>query len=503
MNREDFMAKTLMIQGTCSDAGKTILVAALCRIYTRRGYKVAPFKSQNMALNSYVTPEGDEIGRAQAVQAQAAKRQPHVDMNPVLIKPEGNSRSQIILMGKPWKTQEAVDYYGTKKTLWSQVTAAMDRLMKDNDLIIIEGAGSPAEINLNEHEIVNMAVARYLDAPVLLVADIDRGGVFASLYGTLFMVDEDRHRIKGFLINKFRGDVNLLTPGLKMLEERCQGVPTLGVVPFIPHIYLAQEDSVFIDKNRGFGDEEGLILAVIKLPHMSNYDDFDPFKNDKGISLRFISHPSELLENSSAILLPGSKTTIKDLEWLKDTGLFIKIRQLADRNVPVAGICGGYQMMGNLIHDPDGIEAGGGSIKGLGLLDVETGFSLNKTTIQSEGRFQGGTGFFRNLKDRRCRGYEIHMGETRCSGVSALYQRGDGSLEGSISPNGLCWGTYMHGIFDDLFFRRSFLISLGWEPSEQGESEEVLREKEFERIADVVEMSIDMNTLDRMIGLEV
>ncbi|WP_246157019.1 cobyric acid synthase [Oceanispirochaeta crateris] len=498
------MAKTLMVQGTGSDAGKSILVAALCRIYTRRGYRVAPFKSQNMALNSFVTPEGDEIGRAQAVQAQAAKRPPHVDMNPVLIKPEGNSRSQIILMGKPWKSMDGSDYYRSKKSLWTEVTQAIDRLRRDNEIVIIEGAGSPAEINLNEHEIVNMAVARYSDSPVLLVADIDRGGVFASLYGTLIMVDEDRDRIKGFLINKFRGDETLLRPGLKMLEERCGGVPTLGVIPFIPDIYLAQEDSVFIDKNRYFGDGEGLILVVIKLPHISNYDDFDPFLNDKGISLCFVSHPSEIPEAAAAIIIPGSKTSINDLEWLKETGLFSKIRQLAAQEVPVAGICGGYQMMGTAIHDPESFEAEGGSVEGLNLLKVETLFSGQKTTLQTEGRFTGGPGFFESLKNQKCRGYEIHRGETRSTeeGIP-LYRKEDGHLEGSISPDGLCWGTYMHGIFDDLLFRKSFLVSLGWEAPESGESEDVLRELEIERIADAVEKAVDMNAIDHLLGLGV
>ncbi|MDA3955846.1 cobyric acid synthase [Oceanispirochaeta sp.] len=498
------MAKTLMIQGTCSDAGKSILVAAFCRIYTRRGYRVSPFKSQNMSLNSFVTPEGYEIGRAQAVQAQAAKRAPHVDMNPVLLKPEGDSRSQIVLMGKPWKSQDASDYFMTKKALWVEVSSALDRLMDDNDLVIIEGAGSPAEINLNEHEIVNMAVARFLDAPVLLTGDIDRGGVFASLYGTLVLVDEDRHRIKGFLINKFRGDVSLLTPGLKMLEDRCGGVPTLGVIPFIPDIYLAQEDSVFIDKNRQFGDRDGLPLVVIKLPHMSNYDDFDPFLNEKGLSIHFISQPSELPETTAALLLPGTKTTIQDLQWLKETGLFARIRQLAEEGTPVVGICGGYQMMGSMIQDPEAVETGGGSMEALGLLNAKTIFSKEKTTLQTRGRLILNKGFFRNIHNQSCSGYEIHMGETRnLSEGNALYRREDGSFDGSVSEDGLCWGSYMHGIFDNQTLRRAFLMSLGWHPGEEGKSEETLREQEFERIADVVEQAVDMDALDRLIGLKV
>ena len=496
------MAGTLMIQGTCSDAGKSILTAAFCRIYTRRGYRVAPFKSQNMALNSFVTPEGFEIGRAQAVQAMACKRQPHIDMNPVLLKPEGNSRSQVVLMGKPWKTLAAADYYLAKKDLWNEVTAAMDRLRHENDIVIAEGAGSPAEINLREHEIVNMAVARYLDAPVLLTGDIDRGGIFASLYGTLALADDDRDRIKGFLINKFRGDVKLLEPGIDMLTDRCGGVPTLGVIPFIPDIYLAQEDSVFIDKNRRFGDSEGLPLAVIKLPHMSNYDDFDPFLKEKGIQLSFISRPEELTKAPAAIIIPGTKTTIQDLDWLQGTGLASRIRELAKQGCPVTGICGGYQMMGNRILDPEGIEGDGGNSEGLGLLPMTTTFAAAKQTIQTKGTLKGDGGFFRNLEGESCRGYEIHMGVTRAdSPLAPLYNKEDGSSDGAVSKNGKIWGSYMHGIFDNLTLRRGFLMSLGWEPETPGESEEVLREREFERIADAVEAAVDMDALDRLIGI--
>ena len=492
-----------MIQGTCSDAGKSILTAAFCRIYTRRGYKVAPFKSQNMALNSFVTPEGLEIGRAQAVQAQACRRDPHIDMNPVLLKPEGGARSQVVLMGEPWKTLPAGEYYKAKKELWNEVCGAMDRLCSENDIVIAEGAGSPAEINLREHEIVNMAVARYLNAPVLLAGDIDRGGVFASLYGTLELMDGDRDRIAGFLINKFRGDPALLTPGLKMFEDRCGGVPVLGVIPMIPDIYLAQEDSVFIDRNRSFGASDGLPIAVVKLPHMSNYDDFDPLRNERGVRLVFVSSPAEIPSDTAAVLLPGTKTTIQDLQWLKSTGLDKKIREMARRRIPVAGICGGYQMMGRSISDPEGVEGGGGTIDALDLLPLETEFSSSKTTVQSRGSLLGGSGFFSNIAGQECRGYEIHMGRTELKGDErALYTREDGSSDGAVSKDGRIWGSYMHGIFDNLTLRRAFLISLGWQPDEAGESEEVLREREFERIADAVEAAVDMKAVDSLMGLD-
>ncbi len=315
-------------------------------------------------------------------------------------------------------------------------------------------------------------------------------------------MDEDRDRIAGFLINKFRGDPALLTPGLKMLEDRCGGVPVLGVIPMIPDIYLAQEDSVFIDRNRSFGDSDGLTLAVIKLPHMSNYDDFDPFHKEKGLRLVFVSSPSELPENTAAVLLPGTKTTIKDLNWLKETGLFGRIREMARRGTPVAGICGGYQMMGRVIRDPEGVEGDGGTTDALDLLPLETEFSPSKTTVQSRGSLLGGPGFFSNLTGQECRGYEIHMGRTELTGEGrALYSRDDGSCDGAVSANGKIWGSYMHGIFDNITLRRAFLISLDWQPDEAGESEEVLREREFERIADAVEAAVDMDAVDRLIGL--
>lgn len=494
------MARTLMIQGTCSDAGKSMLTAALCRIYSRRGYRVAPFKSQNMALNSFVTPEGAEIGRAQAVQAQAAGREPHIDMNPVLLKPEGNSRSQVVLMGRPWKTLAAAEYYRTKKRLWGEVTAAMDRLCAANDLVIAEGAGSPAEINLQAHEIVNMSVARYLDAPVLLAGDIDRGGVFASLYGTLELVGRDRDRIKGFLINKFRGDPDLLQPGIAMLTEKCGGVPTLGIVPYIPDIYLAQEDSVFIERNRQWGDREGLDIGVIQFPRLANYDDLDPFRREKGVSLRFIRSAAEL-GRPAALILPGTKTTLSDLAWLKETGLFRGIQELAKQGRPVVGICGGYQMMGRRIEDPRGVEGREGEQEGLGLLPIDTLFSEGKKTVRTKGVLRGAAGFLRNLRGTELEGYEIHMGESRSTEEAFLYRRKKGGTDGAVSADGRFWGSYMHGIFANGALRRGFLMSLGWEPEESGESEEVLREREFDRIADAVEEALDMDALDRMIGL--
>lgn len=496
------MAHTIMIQGTCSDAGKSLLVAALCRIYARKGYKVTPFKSQNMSLNSFVTPRGHEIGRAQAVQAQAAMRDPDVTMNPILLKPEGNSRSQIVVMGKPWKTLEASDYYLARKDLWVELTEVMDRLHEENDIIIVEGAGSPAEINLAAHEIVNMSIARYLDAPVLLTGDIDRGGVFASLYGTLELVEKDRELIKGFIINKFRGDLKLLQPGIDMLTSKCGNVPTVGVVPYLQNVYLAQEDSVFLQNKTCFGDPDGLELGVIRLPHLSNYDDLDPFLHEKGIKLHFISRPEDLTA-VKAIIIPGTKTTVDDLVWMKQRGLFDAIREKASQGIPVAGICGGYQMMGRKLIDAHGIESNREVEEGLSLLNIQTEFNTEKETVQVKGALGQVPGFLNTLEGTTLEGYEIHMGHSVAlnEDVRTLYHRTDGSEDGAVSMDGLFWGSYMHGIFDNLDLRRGFLASLGWLAPDLGEKEEDLRELELERIADAVEEALDMDYINQLMGL--
>ncbi|HID65180.1 MAG TPA: cobyric acid synthase, partial [Anaerolineae bacterium] len=338
-------AKTLMIQGTASSAGKSLLVAALCRIFCQDGVRVAPFKAQNMALNSFVTREGHEMGRAQVVQAQAAGLEPHVDMNPILLKPEQDARSQVVVMGRPWATLAAGEYYRRKGELWPVVTAALDRLRERYDLVVIEGAGSPAEINLRDSDIVNMAVARYARAPVLLVGDIDRGGVFASLVGTMVLLEEDERRlIKGFVINKFRGDVALLQDGLTMLEQRT-GVPVLGVVPFIRDLQIAEEDSVALGEplRRSLESSQGreVDIAAIRLPRISNFDDFDALALEEGVQVRFVDGPDQL-GHPQAVILPGTKSTIADLLWLRQVGLARALCELAENGTPVVGICGGY-----------------------------------------------------------------------------------------------------------------------------------------------------------------
>jgi adenosylcobyric acid synthase len=486
-------AKTLMIQGTASNVGKSLLVAGYCRIYARRGYRVAPFKAQNMALNSYVTPDGLELGRAQALQAYAAGREPDIRMNPVLLKPEAHQRSQIVLMGKPLKTAAGSLYYKERNRLWGHVAGSLDALSAENDLIIAEGAGSPAEINLKKTEIVNMRVARHMSAPVLLAVDIDQGGSFAFLYGTLNLLDpEEQELIKGFLFNKFRGDADLLKPGLKMLEDLTGGRPTLGIIPMIENLRLAQEDSVFIENNRVFGSGDTEI-AVINYPRMSNYDDMDALTLEEGVRIRFVTRPEEL-GNPRGILLPGSKSTRDDLKWLRETGLAGRITALArGKGVSVGGICGGYQMLGRSIADPEGIEGAPGTEEGLGLLPADTVMEPVKKTVRSDWVLPGG--------GKPLRGYEIHMGRSRAEGEPLLIDPRTGEGEGLSLERGRLWGTYLHGLFDDPPFRRQWLSSLGWSPAGPARSLEEARDGELDRLADTLESHTDMAAVDRIIGL--
>lgn len=488
-----------MIQGTASDVGKSIIVAGLCRIYKRKGIKVAPFKSQNMALNSYVTPDGLEIGRAQALQAAAASVEPSVYMNPILIKPHGDMTSQVIVMGKPWKELQASDYYKSKSILWNYVTDSLDELQKTNDLIICEGAGSPAEINLKENEIVNMAVAKYLNAPVLLASDIDRGGVFASLYGTVELMDPgEKELIKGFIINKFRGDVELLKPGLKMLEDLTAGRKTVGVIPMIHNINLAQEDSVYLEKNMVFGSGP-VEIAVIHLPFISNYDDLDALLLEEGITVRMVKKVSDL-RAPNAILIPGSKTTIADLKWMKDMGLDKRIQELAARGTPVAGICGGFQILGEEISDPLGVEGDYGDVSGLSLLAVSTTLTERKTTVRSEALSCGTVGFLADF-NRKVKGYEIHMGVTESTGnKSPLFRLEDGSFDGSISNDGKIWGTYLHGIFNTPWFRRKWLVSIGWKENGRARDLHDVQDEQLDSLADVIEQNLDLDFINRIIG---
>jgi len=498
-------AKTLMIQGTASSVGKSILVTALCRIFRQDGLSVAPFKAQNMALNSFVTKEGGEMGRAQVVQAEAAGIEPIVDMNPVLLKPEADARSQVIIHGKVVRTISAQGYYDYTRYLLKVVEDSLNRLRSSYDLVVIEGAGSPAEINLKKREIVNMRIAKMAHAPVLLVGDIDKGGVFASLVGTLELLEEDeRNYIKGFIINKFRGDVRLLRPGLELLEKRT-AKPVLGVVPYFRGIAIAQEDSVYLEQGVESSPSSDLDIAIIHLPHISNYDDFDPLE-EEGCQVRYIAHPSEL-GTPDFIILPGTKSTVSDLIYLWRSGLAENILQQARNGTPVVGICGGYQMLGRSLHDPNGVESAEGSVLGLGLLDVVTTFVSEKATTQVKARVVADRGLLEGMKGQELVGYEIHMGQTKCDGDTGafnIFETPQGKVDyfdGTLNAQGTVLGTYLHGLFHNSDFRQTLLNSLRRDrglPERRG-STVMEKEKHYDKLAELVRHSLDIAAIYRIV----
>ena len=427
------MAKSIMIQGTMSNAGKSLLCAGLCRIFRQDGYRVAPFKSQNMALNSFITADGGEMGRAQVVQAEAAGIPPDVRMNPILLKPTTDVGSQVIVNGKVLGNIRAKDYYKRKLEFVPDIMEAYRSLEDEFDVIVLEGAGSPAEINLKQDDIVNMGMAKLADAPVLLVGDIDRGGVFAQLYGTVALLEPDeRARIKGTIVNKFRGDVSILEPGIKQLEDLC-GVPVAGVVPYL-HVDIDDEDSL-TERFHTSSQRKLIDVAVIRLPRISNFTDFSPFERYENVSLRYVGK-TEDLKDPDLILLPGTKSTIADLLWLRQSGLEASILKAVSGGVPVFGVCGGFQMLGKSISDPQGVEAAGVTeIAGMGLLDTETVFYGEKVQTQTKGVLSGVSGIFRGLNGLEYEGYEIHMG------------RG-GEKGAPVVDKGTVYGSYVHGIFD-------------------------------------------------------
>lgn len=502
--------KRLMVQGTASSVGKSTLVTALCRILRQEGLSVAPFKAQNMSLNSFVTPDGGEIGRAQAVQAEAAGVEPSVEMNPVLLKPEADNRCQLIVKGKPLRHVAAADYPSVEKTLWAAITESLDLLLAQYDAVVIEGAGSPAEVNLKERDLVNMRVALYSNSPVLLVADIDRGGIFASLVGTLELLDpEERASIKAFVINKFRGDLSLLQPGLAWLEQRTN-IPVAGVVPYYHDIHIAEEDSVSLEKRTTMKNRKDydLDIAVIALPHISNFDDFDPFGHEPKIRLRYVEAYDELGE-PDLILLPGTKSTIADLRFLKEKGRDKEIVQRARRGTPIIGVCGGYQMLGESIRDPNQVESSEAAISGLALLPISTSFLPIKSTHQVKARTLPGRGLLQNAGGMSIIGYEIHMGETAGDAIFAPFQIVERSqipcdeIDGCLSPDGNVLGTYIHGLFHNEGFRRAILRELA---ARKGvvfaPSHAVLSPADqYDRLASLVRSSLDMDLIFRMVGL--
>ncbi len=439
MMQANSRARCIMVQGTMSGAGKSVLAAALCRIFVQDGWKVAPFKSQNMALNSFVTADGLEMGRAQAVQAAAARIEPDVRMNPILLKPSSDTGSQVIVNGEVRAQMGAVDYYAYKSCLVKDILAAYNSLAEEHDIIVIEGAGSPAEINLAEGDFVNMGLADLVDAPVILVGDIDRGGVFAQIYGTVALLEPaQRKRIVGSIINKFRGDVSILEPGLVQLEELC-GSPVLGVVPYLD-VDIDDEDSL---APRLRADAAGpgapvIDIAVIRLPRISNFTDFAPLEAHPACAVRYVERVSDL-GTPDLVIVPGTKSTMADLVWLRECGLEARLLRLASAGVSIWGICGGYQMLGASLSDPLGTD-GGGALRGMGLLPIETVFSASKEVTRSGGVVANGPCAGATLD-----GYEIHMGETRVSG-DPFRVLDDGRTEGCVENN-VC-GTYLHGLFD-------------------------------------------------------
>ena len=494
-------AKVLMLQGASSSVGKSLLVTALCRIFNRQGVKVAPFKAQNMSNNAAVCADGSEIGRAQAVQALAAGIEPTADMNPLLLKPEADARSQVVLLGRPWKTLSAGTFYRHKAHLWPEVTGALDRLRAEYELVLLEGAGSAAELNLKAGDLVNMAIAQYAQAPVLLVGDIDRGGIFAQLLGTLWLLEpEERALVRGFLVNKFRGDLSLFADGVEILEER-GGVPVLGVIPYLQDHGIPEEDAVAIEglrapvtSARRAGEVD---IAVISLPRIANFDDFDPLRAEPDVRVRYVSAVEDLGE-PSAVILPGSKSTIADLTWLRERGFADAILALAAGGTAVVGICGGYQMLGRIILDPDHTESLVEQVPGLDLLPMETTFVTSKATHRARARLLGGPGWLDGLHGQLIEGYEIHVGRTQggAAWLEIITQSGQSAAvpDGAYSAGGRVWGCYLHGLFENDILRWAWLKSLDW--ASTGSSDAALGfMPAIDRLADHVEAALDMDRL--------
>lgn len=517
-NGDRIMAKVIMVQGTMSNAGKSLIVAGLCRIFRQDGYRVAPFKSQNMALNSFITKEGLEMGRAQVMQAEAAGVEPVAAMNPILLKPTTHVGSQVIVNGEVLGNMSARDYFVYKKQLIPEIKKAFRELEKDNDIIVIEGAGSPAEINLRENDIVNMGLAELLDAPVLLVGDIDRGGVFAQLLGTLMLLEKtEKERVKGLIINKFRGDKTILDPGVVMLEERGH-VPVVGVVPYM-ELSIDDEDSL---SSRFDRKEEGLIdIAVIRYPRISNFTDLSVLEQIGQVSVRYVDSVRDL-HHPDMIVLPGSKNTMADLKWMRENGLEALIKKKAQDTI-VFGICGGYQMLGETIRDPYQVE-NGGSMKGMGLLPAVTELKQEKTRTQVTGTFGKISGALSGLSGKSVRGYEIHMGSTGYSGnigdsenvrqpesrsdekgyVCRIQNEADGSVKYDGIFSGNVYGTYVHGIFDEgtlaetlvgiLAARKGVVLDTG-----QMISYGQFKQMQYDKLADGLRQSMDMEAVYAML----
>lgn len=505
--------KSIMIQGTASSVGKSILVAGLCRVLMQDGYKVAPFKSQNMALNSFITQKGNEMGRAQVVQAEAAGVEPTVEMNPILLKPSADKMAQVIIDGKVYKNMTAMEYHEYKPTLKNKIQEIYHRLSEKNDYIVLEGAGSPAEINLRENDIVNMGMAEISDSPVILVGDIDRGGVFASLYGTYeLLTPEEKKRIKGVIINKFRGDKKILEPGLRQLEDLID-VPVLGVMPYLD-LKIEDEDSVsrrFYEKNNS-GD---LDIEVLYLPHVSNFTDFNVFETMEDVNLNYVMRGEEIT-SPDVLIIPGSKNTIEDLMYLRNTGLEEQILRASKNGTIIVGICGGYQMLGNTLSDPYQTETRLGKVNGMGLLDIDTVFEKEKTTTQVTGKVITEKGpLLKDLSNCLIKGYEIHMGQTSLNEMAEPWIELETSLgkkvtrvDGAVNKDASVIGTYIHGIFDEKDFSRKWINNIrqmkGLDKITTKDSHtfEEFKQQEYDKLAKAIRENLALDRIYKILNGE-
>lgn len=497
------MNKSIMILGTGSSVGKSVITAGLCRVLKQEGFKVAPFKSQNMALNSFITKKGNEMGRAQVVQAEAAMIEPDVRMNPILLKPSADKMAQVIIEGKVFKNMTAMEYDNYKPKLKEMIKGIYNDLSSENDIIVIEGAGSPAEINLRKNDLVNMGMAEISDSPVIIVGDIDRGGVFASLYGTYELLQEsEKKRVKGVIINKFRGDIDILKPGLAQLEALIN-VPVIGVVPYFD-IQIEDEDSVSdrFKKNNKTGE---INIEILYLPHISNFTDFNIFNTFEDVNVRYIMR-GEKIGNPDVLIIPGSKNTIEDLIYLRNSNLEEQILRANRKGVTIVGICGGYQMLGNSLKDPHKTESNIESVNGLGLLDVETVFELEKNTTQIEGYIIG--------DGSKISGYEIHMGKTILNEDAKPFLVIDKKLgesvniiDGAVNNKNNVYGTYIHGIFDSVEFSRNFINKIRKEKGLDDFSKDDIKvysdfkNEEYNKLANLLKENLDIEKIKDIIDL--
>ncbi|MFZ5815782.1 MAG: cobyric acid synthase [Bacillota bacterium] len=505
-------ARTIMIQGTASNVGKSLLVTALCRIFKEDGWRVAPFKSQNMSNNSYITPDGLEIGRAQGVQAEAAGIPATADMNPVLLKPSSDKESQVVIHGRPFGNMNFRAYRREGYEVAARaIQTSLERLRSQFDVVVIEGAGSPAEVNLRERELANMRIAAWAEAPVLLVADIDRGGALASLVGTLALLEPDeQERVAGLIINKFRGDKSLLQPAVEFLEQRT-GKPVVGVLSYLDVELEAEDSQSLAPAGSSGGEGEGLRICALRLPRVSNFTDMDPLRLVPGVQVDWVQEPAQL-QGADAVVIPGSKNTAEDLRWVWQTGLGAAVQRLAARGVPVVGICGGYQMLGNRVLDPAGHESAHPETPGLELLDVETVFApaAAKVTERTAAKVVHGRGPFAGRAGTLVSGYEIHMGVTRLGPRAVPLFRAQGrpaeEVLGAADQAGQVWGTYLHDIFHNDGLRQAWLTSL-WRrrgltpPTEDRLNAATLREEALQRLAAAVRADLDLERIYAIAGL--